>query len=101
MFYWWVYKYVTGETVGNLAADIYSKSEKISKSELKPGDIGFLKGNDSNHIGLFLGKGTNGKYYFIHDAGRSSGAGPQGLGGVYVSAANFNYFGRIKVNLSD
>ena len=53
----WVYKYVTGETVGNLAADIYSKSEKISKSELKPGDIGFLKGNDSNHIGLFLGKG--------------------------------------------
>ncbi len=97
----WVYKYVTGETVGNLAADIYSKSEKISKSELKPGDIGFLKGNDSNHIGLFLGKGTNGKYYFIHDAGRSSGAGPQGLGGVYVSAANFNYFGRIKVNLSD
>jgi hypothetical protein len=97
----WVYKYVTGETVGNLAADIYSKSEKISKSELKPGDIGFLKGSASNHIGLFLGKGTNGKYYFIHDAGRSSGAGPQGLGGVYISAANFNYFGRIKVTLAD
>ena len=97
----WVYKYVTGETVGGLSADIYGKSQKISKSELKPGDIGFLYGSSSNHIGMFFGKGTNGKYYFIHDAGRSSGAGPQGLGGVYISAANFTHFGRIKVNLID
>lgn len=97
----WVYKYVTGETVGGLSADIYGKSQKISKSELKPGDIGFLYGSASNHIGMFFGKGTNGKYYFIHSAGRSSGAGPQGLGGVYISAAKFTHFGRIKVNLID
>jgi hypothetical protein len=77
------------------------KLEKISKSELKPGDIGFLYGSASNHIGMFFGKGTNGKYYFIHSAGRSSGAGPQGLGGVYISAAKFTHFGRIKVNLID
>ncbi|MCW1949620.1 MAG: NlpC/P60 family protein [Candidatus Shapirobacteria bacterium] len=97
----WVYMYVTGTNVGGLSADIYGKSQKISKSELKPGDIGFLYGNASNHIGMFFGKGTNGKYYFIHDAGRSSGVGPQGLGGVYISAANFTHFGRIKVNLID
>ncbi len=93
----WVYKYVTGEVVGNRAKDIYSKSQKINKSELLPGDIGFISGD---HIGIFLGKGINGKYYFIHSAGRSSGVGPQGLGGVYISAYNFKAFGRIKVSLN-
>jgi len=93
----WVYKYVTGEVVGNRARDIYSKSQKISKSELLPGDIGFISGD---HIGIFFGKGTDGKYYFIHSAGRSSHVGPQGLGGVWISAYNFKQFGRIKVNLN-
>lgn len=93
----WVYKYVTGEVVGNRARDIYSRSQKINKSELLPGDIGFISGD---HIGIFFGKGTDGKYYFIHSAGRSSHVGPQGLGGVWISPYNFKQFGRIKVNLN-
>lgn len=91
----WVYNYVTGVTVGGLSGDIYSKSKKINKTELQPGDIGFLYGTGTNHIGIFFGRGTNGKYYFIHSSGRSSKAGPQALGGVYISAANFTHFGRI------
>ncbi len=97
----WVYKYVTGKNVGNRAADIYKASEKISKSQLKPGDIGFYSSSSGNHIGIFLGKGTDGKYYYIHSSGYSSKAGPQQLGGVYISAFKFTNFGRIKVNLQD
>lgn len=93
----WVYKYVTGEVVGNRARDIYLRSQRISKSELLPGDIGFISGD---HIGIFFGKGTDGKYYFIHSAGRSSHVGPQGLGGVWISPYNFKQFGRIKVSLN-
>ncbi len=93
----WVYKYVTGEVVGNRAADIYANSRHINKTEMKPGDIGYMEG----HIGMFFGKGTDGQYYFIHDAGRSSKAGPQSLGGVYISAAKFYKFGVVNVSLLD
>ncbi len=97
----WVYKYVTGKNPGNKAANIYGAAQKISKAELKPGDIGFVSHDSGNHIGIFVGKGTDGKYYFIHSAGYSSKAGPQGLGGILISAYKFNRFGRIKVNLLD
>jgi cell wall-associated NlpC family hydrolase len=97
----WVYKYVTGKNPGYYAADIFNASQKIGKTELKPGDIGFISKSGGNHIGIFLGRGNDGNYYFIHSSGYSSKAGPQGLGGVLISAYEFNRFGRIKVTLND
>lgn len=91
----WVYKYVTGENIGNRSGDIYSKAQPIDKSALIPGDIAYMPG----HIGIFFGRGTDGKYYFIHSSGRGSKAGPQALGGVLISTAKFTKFARAKVNL--
>lgn len=60
---------MAGMNVGRLTAQgLYDKCQKISKSELKPGDLGFIKeGSKITHVGVY-----NGNDEWVHS---SSGQG--------------------------
>jgi N-acetylmuramoyl-L-alanine amidase len=60
-----------GVTLHRVAADQATQGTKISKSELKPGDLMFFDTNGGknyiNHVGIFIGNGK-----FIHAANKKS-----------------------------
>ncbi|MDR1538156.1 MAG: RICIN domain-containing protein [Clostridiales bacterium] len=88
---WVFYQFgYVGFTNKNAATQINSIS-KISKSELKPGDIGWTSG----HIGIYAGNG-----YWIHASGNSPATLSDSLyceGGkvIYDTYSGFTRFGRI------
>ena len=56
------------DEIGNGTWNQWQKSEEISKSELRPGDLGFQNrypGSSGNHVGIFIGY-YNEKPVFIH-----------------------------------
>ncbi len=86
-----------GVAVSGTALQWYA-TEKISASELKVGDLGFLYDPASmgsgqiNHVGIYIGT-CNGKLYFIHCAGRAYGTpdSPSGRVGISCLDAENNY----------
>lgn len=70
--------------IGSTAA-ILKNADKITESELKPGDLGLLHDGSkgTNHVGIYIGDG-----YFIHC---SSSAGT-----VTISKPNFTVFMRVR-----
>ena len=104
----WVYMQCFGVTVGNgtvpegvavsgTAIQWYA-SEEIGASDLKVGDLGFMKDpalmkpGQINHVGIYLGS-CNGKTYWIHCAGKAYGteASPSGRVGISVVSGMNNY----------
>lgn len=108
----WVYMQCFGVTIGNgtvpegvavsgTAIQWYA-SEEIKASELRVGDLGFMKdpalmkAGQINHVGIYLGS-YNGNTYWIHCGGRAYGteASPSGRVGISVVSGvsgmnNFN-----------
>lgn len=75
----WVYMQVTGQLIsdmgggGGAAAQFYA-CRPIRESELKPGDLGFQSdpfrtGGSADHVGIFIGRDTDGVAMFIHSGG--------------------------------
>lgn len=104
----WVYMQCFGVTVGNgtvpegvavsgTAIQWYA-SEEIGASDLKVGDLGFMKDpalmkpGQINHVGIYLGS-CNGKTFWIHCAGKAYGteASPSGRVGISVVSGMNNY----------
>ncbi|MDR1007120.1 MAG: C40 family peptidase [Campylobacteraceae bacterium] len=76
-----IYKEVYDRSLERNSADIYLKSDKIAKSDLREGDFVFFRTNNSksvNHIGIYLKNG-----YFVH-ASTSKG--------VMVNKLNEKYY---------
>lgn len=105
----WVYMQCFGVTIGNgtvpegvavsgTAIQWYA-SEEIKASELRIGDLGFMKdpalmkAGQINHVGIYLGS-FNGNAYWIHCGGKAYGteASPSGRVGISVVSGmnNFN-----------
>lgn len=105
----WVYMQCFGVTIGNgtvpegvavsgTAIQWYA-SEEVKASELRVGDLGFMKdpalmkAGQINHVGIYLGS-YNGNTYWIHCGGRAYGteASPSGRVGISVVSGmnNFN-----------
>ena len=65
----WVYWTAINEKLGNgTFTDIWDKTKSVSESQLKPGDIGFQNNENSetNYVGIYLGKTSDGKKVWIH-----------------------------------
>lgn len=87
----WVYMQCFGKTIaggGGTSSQFYA-SEEIGESELKPGDLGFVKHprdvkTGYNHIGIYIGE-FGGKKAWIHCGGSSYGYEERPLGRVGIS----------------
>ena len=100
----WVYYQATGKVIGSVASNIYENAIKITADQAIPGDIVYMHKDSGNHIGIYLGTGTDGRKYCIHSAGKGSGGGPQKLGGVVITTCakgGLTDFARVKVVLSN
>jgi len=101
----WVYYQLTGKVVGGGggAGDIYRRSTPISESELLPGDVGYWSGKGGEHIGLYIGRDTDGTPLFIQETGSSYGDSSKPNGQVMILRLRgqhsfpFQKFGRPKV----
>ncbi len=102
----WVFYQVTGKNITTVATSYYIDStKKISTDELLPGDIAVQcpydcdinDNGDTNHVGIYVGTGTDGQKYCIHSGGTSTQGGPQGLGGVVITKCDdyFHAYARI------
>ena len=86
-----------GVAVSGTAIQYYA-SDPISGSELKVGDLGFLKdprsvkAGEYNHVGIYIGE-INGKHAWIHCGGKSFGytERPNGRVGISTSSGTNNY----------
>lgn len=86
-----------GVAVSGTAIQYYA-SDPISGSELKIGDLGFLKEprnvnpGEYNHVGIYIGE-IGGKHAWIHCAGRSYGYAerPNGRVGISFNSGTNNY----------
>ncbi|MDR1976450.1 MAG: C40 family peptidase [Campylobacteraceae bacterium] len=60
-----IYEEVYSKTLGRTSADIYEKSQKITESDLREGDLVFFKTSKNNaavnHVGIYLKNGR-----FVH-----------------------------------
>ena len=65
----WVIWRVTDVRVGGSTSTITSGMQRISASELKPGDLGLMAvpGSSSNHVGFFVGYDKNGHALWCHE----------------------------------
>lgn len=87
----------SGIAVSGTAIQYYA-SEPISGSELKVGDLGFLKdprsvkAGEYNHVGIYIGE-INGKHAWIHCGGKSFGYAerPNGRVGISTSSGTNSY----------
>jgi lipoprotein Spr len=82
-----IYKEVYGKSLARNSADIYLKSDKIAKANLREGDFVFFRTNKSksvNHVGIYL---KNGK--FAH-ASTSKGVIVSSLDEAYYNKAFFS-----------
>ncbi|MFB6469528.1 C40 family peptidase [Cytobacillus sp. Hz8] len=70
-----------GKSLPRSASAIYKKGKKVSKSNLKSGDLVFFKtdGKSVSHVGIYIGKGK-----FIHSA--NSGVRIDSLSSSYWKA---------------
>lgn len=94
----WVYVQCFGSTVsgsgGGTVAQFYA-TQPISESELKPGDLGFMKDPKDvkegtyNHVGIYIGK-IGGQNAWIHCGGSSYGyeGRPKGRVGISVDSGS-------------
>lgn len=86
----------SGVAISGTAIQFYSCKE-ISESELKVGDLGFLKHPKNvapgayNHVGIYIGE-INGQHAFIHCGGSSFGTEerPKGRVGISVLSGTNN-----------
>lgn len=111
----WVYVQVFGEEfaskIGVGSVQQWSKTYEIKESELKPGDLGFYKKGGGVHVGIFIGRDSDGTPMFIHCAGRQFKDASRPYGQVIISknfksyngypGTKFRYFRRVKVNFGD
>ena len=82
---------------GTGAINSSSSMKQISKSQLKPGDLGFkhvggsASSSNANHVGIYVGKNSSGKDVWLHCAS-GSGATINTYGGftVYFRSTAFN-----------
>ncbi len=67
----WVYSTALGVKIPGSTAGYCSAQNKISYSELKPGDVGLIAepGTSTNHIGIYAGKNAEGQDTWIHCTG--------------------------------
>ena len=65
----WVIWRVTDVRVGGSTSTITTGMQRISASELKPGDLGLMAvpGSSSNHVGFFVGYDKNGHALWCHE----------------------------------
>lgn len=86
-----------GVAVSGTAIQFYA-SDPITESELKIGDLGFLKdprsvkANESNHVGIYIGE-INGKHAWIHCGGKYYGyeERPNGRVGISINHGTNDY----------
>lgn len=86
-----------GVAVSGTAIQYYA-SDPVSKSDLKIGDLGFLKDprnvkyGEYNHVGIYIGN-MNGKQVWVHCAGKSYGYAerPNGRVGISLSSGSNSY----------
>jgi len=114
----WVYVQATGKSIsamagGGGAAAQYYACKPIKMKDLKPGDLGFLKnpyktGGTAAHVGIYIGKDSDGTPLFIHCTANTYGVTDKfyraGRGVIisrltgYYKGTNppidFKYFGR-------
>ena len=82
----WVYKSTAGAGLPSTTAG-YAGFSTISRSQLKPGDLGFKKppGAEDNHIGIYIGTDENGNDLWVHCTG-------QPVNNVVVNSYGFRFF---------
>ncbi|HHV94898.1 MAG TPA: SH3 domain-containing protein [Clostridiaceae bacterium] len=82
---YYVYKRI-GITLNRVAADQAKQGIKVSKAELKPGDLVFFNTGSGyiDHTGIYIGNGQ-----FIHASG--------GRGRVVIDSLNQGYYSRVLV----
>ncbi len=83
----WVYNTALGVKVSGSTAGYCSNHNKISYSDLKPGDVGLIKepGASSNHIGIYAGRNSDGQDMWIHCTGAPKNT-------VVYGSYSFKYF---------
>ena len=89
----WCYWTGLGYRIGTSSTEQWHKSRPITEEELLPGDLAFLYSPATpliNHVGIYIGKDSNGNKKFIHCA---SGVG------VTVSSPNFRYYRRPYIDI--
>jgi len=65
----WIVWRVTDVKIGASTSTITAGMEKISASELQPGDLGLMAvpGTSSNHVGIFVGYNESGQALWCHE----------------------------------
>lgn len=108
----WVYYQMMGYSVCNNGGSkaLWSKSYKISRLNLKPGDLGFYQYGGGKHVGLYLGK-IDGIDAFIHAGGSRWSDSTHPIGQVIVTkqykaykgykSSEFVFFRRLPVKFKD
>lgn len=114
----WVYYQLTGTVIskGGGAGSQYMNSTPIEEKDLKVGDLGFYANPYTNgglavHVGIFIGRDSDGVAMFIHSGGSHYGDASRPNGQVIISkqgkayngypSVRFKYFARPKVNFVD
>ena len=72
----WVYSTALGKDIGAGTSGQFPKTDKVSKKDLLPGDLGFYKGSSGdgwNHVLMFAGYDKKGNMMWVHSS--SSGGG--------------------------
>jgi len=93
----WVYKTALGENIGTGSYNQYANSTLIIKTELLPGDLGFMAIPGTvatNHVLMYAGKDSSGNLLWVHCE--------FGVG-VHINSPNYvKYYARIKnIDLED
>jgi len=110
----WVYYQLTGAVLSQSwgVRGQVENSVLIDKKDLRIGDLGFYhiydKEYSGNHVGIFIGRDTDGKELFIHSGGSTWGDAGHPRGQVIISklfepykgykAVKFKHFGRPSIN---
>lgn len=114
----WVYYQLTGEVLGKGGGtgSQFMYSTPIKENELKIGDLGFyanpyLNGGSAVHVGIFIGRDSDGRAMFIHSGGSHYKDAAHPNGQVIVSkqgkafngypSVRFKYFCRTKYKFAD
>ncbi|WP_459195633.1 C40 family peptidase [Wukongibacter baidiensis] len=91
----WVYVNVTGRSVGKGGGTVsqWAYTKAINRDELEVGDLGFYKMYGGKHVGIFIGRDSDGTPMFIHAGGSTWGDDKHPRGQVIISKLGKSYKG--------
>jgi hypothetical protein len=91
----WAYVQATGKTVGRGGGTVsqWRNTMPVSSKNLMPGDLGFYHSGGGKHVGIFIGKDSDGNLMFIHCGGSSWGDKAHYSGQVTISKNYKSYNG--------